>query len=592
MKDFMKYTLATIVGLLAFSIISGIITVVSMAGIMASESTASVVDDNSILRINLSGYIEERAESDPMSFLSGGNSESLALDEMVLSVQKAATNDKIKGIYLEGGSLAANSASAQEFRQALLDFRKSGKFIIAYGDIYTQQAYYICSAADTVLLNPEGILDWHGLSSQPIFYKEAMEKLGVKMQVFRVGSFKSAVEPFTNTEMSEANREQVTSYLTSIWGQMVADVAKSRKIKPETLNALADSLMTMRPAKAALEAKMVDRLVYLDEVKSMLRHKMGCEEDDKLTFASVRDVAKAQDVLDVKDKKVAVYYAYGNIVDDFQGYSPLNGSGPTFAPDKVNTDLQDLADNDEIAAVVIRINSGGGSAYASEQIWRQVELLKEKKPVVVSMGGVAASGGYYISSGAHKIFAEPTTLTGSIGIFGMVPDASELLTQKLGLHSDVVKTNAMSDFGGGLRALNAEECAMMQARVNRGYETFVGRVALGRKMKVDDVKAIAEGRVWTGEQAKKIGLVDELGNLNDAVKAAAKLAKCDEYNVARYPEAEPWWTSLLNKDAGSGYLESQLRATLGDYYTTFGLLRQLKSQNPIQASIMFDPNIK
>lgn len=586
----MKYTLATIVGMLAFSIIVTVISIVSMAGILMSEGASAPIEDNSILRINLSGVMEERTESNPMNFLIGATDDGLGLDELLLSIEKAASNDKIKGIYLEGGALSATPAMLQELRQALVEFHKSGKFIYAYGDTYSQSSYYICSAADTVMLNPEGILDWHGLASEPVFYKEAMEKIGVKMQVFKVGTFKSAVEPFINTEMSEANREQVTSYLTSIWKQMVADVSTSRKIKETQVEILADSLTAMRSASEVKKSKLIDKLVYLDEVKSMLRHQMGLEEDETLTFASVSDVAKSQDVTDVKDKKIAIYYAYGDIVDNIAEDSPLKKSS-SICPTVMNKDLQELADDDDIVAVVIRVNSGGGSAYASEQIWRQIELLKEKKPVVISMGGMAASGGYYISCGANKIIAEPTTLTGSIGIFGMIPDASELLTQKIGLHYDVVKTNALADFGSTGRPMNVQESQLLQARINRGYELFTGRVAMGRKMKIDKVKEIAEGRVWTGRQAKERGLVDQLGNLNDAVKEASKLAKCDEYNVARYPLPTSWLESLSADNTGDDYLESKMRDVMGDYYTTFTLLRQIKQQNPIQARLPFDPNI-
>jgi len=590
MKDFMKYTLATMLGLLLFSIVAGILAIISIAGMIASDNMGAPVEKNSILKINLSGSIEERSTATPWDSFMGADTESLGLDDLLTAIQKAKDNDNIKGIYIEAGSLGATPAMLQELRQALLDFKKSGKFIVSYGDTYSQSSYYVASVADRIMVNPQGGIDWHGLSSEPMFYKDAMAKVGVKMQVFKVGTYKSAVEPFINTEMSEANREQVTSYLTSIWNNMVKEVAASRKISEEKLNLLADSFTIFRPSAELVSSKMADGTAYIDQVKVYLKEKMELDEDDNLTFASVTDVANSETLTGKHDDEIAIYYAFGDIVDQEGGVSSLSG-GASIVSSKVVKDLKNLREDDKVKAVVIRVNSGGGSAYASEQIWREVELLKAEKPVVVSMGGMAASGGYYISSGANKIFAEPTTLTGSIGIFGMFPDASELLTQKIGLKFDAVKTNALSDFGSTGRPLNADESRLIQAHINRGYETFTGRVAMGRKMKVDSVKVIGEGRVWTGEQALKIGLVDKLGNLEDAVKAAAKLAKSEEYNIGRYPAPAPWYEGLLN-DKGSGYLESQLRAVLGEYYTTFSIVRNINTLDHIQMRLPYDPNIK
>ena len=440
------------------------------------------------------------------------------------------------------------------------------------------------------MVNPEGVVDWHGMASEPMFFKDAMAKVGVKMQVFKVGTFKSAVEPFTNTEMSEANREQVTSYLTSIWQNMLNDVSKSRKISVEKLNILADEYTALHPAQFLLENQLVDTLSYIDGVKAYLKQQMDLNDDDELSFISPKAMANAEiPGYKEEDNKVAVYYAVGDIVQTAGGMS-MSGNGPQIIGEKVVNDLRRLREDKDVKAVVLRVNSGGGSAYASEQIWREVELLKAEKPVVVSMGGMAASGGYYISCGANQIYAEPTTLTGSIGIFGMVPDMSELITQKVGVKFDVVKTNALSDFGAMGRPMNAEEGQLMQAMVERGYETFTGRVAIGRKMDIHKVKEIAEGRVWTGEQAKQLGLVDHLGNLDAAVKAAAKLAELDAYNTINYPEPEPWFQSLL-KEKKSGYMEAELRETLGEYYTTFSLLRTIKQQDWLQMRLPFDPNI-
>jgi len=589
MKDFFKYVLATIVGLVLTSIIMTIICIVSMAGMMASEGMSEPVKDNSVLRIKLQGTISEKGgEDNPLAFLSNGEIQDIALDQALDALKKAAKNDKVKGIYLEGGILSSTPAELQELRQGLLEFKKSGKWIVSYADQYSRASYYLCSTADKVYMNPIGMLDWSGMSSEPIFYKGLLEKVGVKMQVFKVGTYKSAVEPYINDKMSDANREQVTSFLGSIWGNMLKDVAQSRKMTVEALNSLADSMTMLAAPEASVKGGLVDKLCYKSEVKEALKKRLKLEDDDKLTFTSIKDVANAEDLNEKVDDEIAVYYAYGEIVDErANGYNQEHN----ITAKEMTIDLQKLAKDKDVKAVVIRVNSPGGSAYASEQIWHEIEILKAKKPVVVSMGGLAASGGYYISCGANKIFAEPTTLTGSIGIFGMIPDASELLTKKLGLSFDVVKTNALSDFGSTGRPFNETECRLMQAYINKGYDLFTGRVAKGRGMAQDSVKAIAEGRVWTGEQALKIGLVDKMGNLDDAIKAAAKLAKVEKYTIAQYPDIEPWYVGLLNKNTND-YMESQMRALLGDYYSSFSLIRNLKNQNPIQARIPFDPNIK
>lgn len=587
MKDFMKYTLATIAGLMLFSIVMTVVSIISFAGIAASEEMSAPIEKKSILRIKLQGTIEERAEEMPFSLalLTGDEKAVIGLDNALTALEKAAANDNIVGIYMEGGALGATPAMTEELRNALLKFKESGKWIIAYGDTYSKSAYYLCSVADRVLLNPEGMLDWSGMASVPVFFKDVLEKIGVKMQVFKVGTYKSAVEPFTNTEMSDANREQVTSYLTSIWENMLEDVAASRGLDVTTLNTLADNQAILSPAIASVEGGLVDTLCYISDVKEILKEKA---EAESLTFVSLDNVAKSETLQEKITEEIAVYYAYGDIVES-------TGTGISqdhqIVSKEVVKDLQELREDDDVKAVVIRVNSGGGSAYASEQIWHEVELLKAEKPVVISMGGMAASGGYYISCGANEIYAEPTTLTGSIGIFGMVPDASELLTQKIGLKFDVVKTNALSDFGATGRPFNATESQLMQNHVNKGYELFTGRVAEGRKMAQDDVKAIAEGRVWTGEQSLEIGLVDKLGDLSDAIASAAKLAELEKYSIGRYPAPAPWYQSLINEKK-EDYLESEMRSLLGEYYTTFSLMRTLDKQDPVQARIPFDPNIR
>ena len=591
MKDFIKYTLATIVGLLLFSTIMTVIFIISIAGMAASEGMTSPIQKKSILKISLNTFMEERADEMPFDFaaLTGSEDETIGLDEAIIALDKAAKNKNILGVYLEGGSLSATPAMAEELRHALTRFKESGKWILAYGDAYSKNAYYLSSLADKIMLNPIGFLDWSGLASEPIFYKGLLEKVGVKMQVFKVGTYKSAVEPFINTSMSDANREQVTSFLTSIWNNMLKDVAQSRAMSVEQLNGLADSMTMLSDPTLSVKSGLVDTLCYISDVKRILKEQAGLDEDDDLRFVTLKDVAHAETLKDKVSDEIAVYYAYGDIVEETGGMS--FSTEHQIVGKKVIKDLQRLREDDDVKAVVMRVNSGGGSAYASEQIWKEVTLLKEKKPVIVSMGGMAASGGYYISCAANKILAEASTLTGSIGIFGMIPDPSELLTQKLGLNFDVVKTNALSDLGAMGRPLNETEGAMLQSHINQGYELFTGRVADGRKMKQDDVKAIAEGRVWTGEQALGIGLVDKLGDLDDAIAAAAEAAGIEKYSVGRYPDSEPWYADLLEKQKKS-YLEEEMRATLGEYYNSFNLLRTLSRQAPVQARIPFDPNIR
>ena len=591
MKSFIKYTMATVVGIFLTMTLFTIISIISLAGMMATEGMSAPIKEKSILRLDLSGTLAERSDSNPFAALMGEENTALSLEDALLALDKAAKNENIIGVYLEGGAMGANPGMAQELRQALVEFKESGKWVVAYGDSYGKTAYYLSSVADSVLLNPEGNVDFGGMASQIMFYKDVMEKIGVKMQVFKVGTYKSAVEPFICTEMSPANREQVTSYLFSIWTNMLKDVAESRNMEVGKLNSLADSLTMISEASVALNGGLVDKLCYMDEVKAILREKSGLEdEDDDLVFASVADVAKSETLDEKVDEQVAVYYAYGEIVQS-QGTGLGMSQEHQIVGEKMIKDLQDLREDDDVKAVVIRVNSPGGSAFASEQIWREVCLLKEKKPVVVSMGGMAASGGYYISCAANRIFAEPTTLTGSIGIFGMIPDMSELMTEKIGLKFDVVKTNEMSDIGTMARPFNEAESAQMQKMINRGYDLFTKRVADGRGMAQDSVKLLAEGRVWTGEQGLNIGLVDELGNLDDAVAHAAELAKVEKFRAVPYPGADNPFDQLLNQTKG-GYLDSELRELLGEGYAVYSLVRNVKDADRIQARMPFEMNIQ
>lgn len=586
MKDFIKMVGATMVGLILLSIVSFFFIIIGAVGILASSEEGTQVAGESILHIKLQGEVTERAKDDFMATLNGEQT-SVALDEVLKAIGNAANNDKIKGIYLEGGAIAGDPAMLQEIRQALERFKESKKWIVAYADNYTQGSYYVCTAANELYMNPYGMLDWHGLGSEAIFFTDVMKKLGVKMQVYKVGSFKSAVEPFINTEMSEPNREQVASYLSSIWNNMLADVSSARGLTTDRLHNLADSMQTFADPSSLVEAKMVDKLMYKDEMRSLLKSKMGIAGDKKLCFVTPKELADEKKGINISTDQIAVYYAYGNIVDDATG-GLMGGTEAEIAPAPMNTELDKLANDDKVKAVIIRVNSGGGSAYASEQIWRQVTLLKEKKPVVISMGGMAASGGYYISAGASHIVAEPTTLTGSIGIFGMVPDVSELMTEKIGLHYDVVKTNRYADFGTMSRPMNDEEGKMMQTYVERGYDLFTKRVAMGRGISQDSVKSIAEGRVWTGEQAKQLGLVDELGDLQTAIKAAARLAGIEEYITADYPAQKTLLEEIMSEqNLGDEYMQAQTRSALGEYSELFYCIRNIDRMNRIQARLPY-----
>ena len=591
MKSFMKHTMATVVGIFITMVLLTVICFVSLAGMLATEGMSSPIEKNSILRLSLNGQLSACSQNNPFASLMGDDNKPLSLAETLTALRKGAANDKIKGIYIEAGSLAASPATAQELRQALVEFKKSGKWIVAYGDDYDKMTYYLASVADSVLLNPQGTMNFNGLASQILFFKDLMDKVGVKMQIFKVGTYKSAVEPYIATERSPANREQVTSCLSSIWNNIIRDVAASRDMEFTALNALADSLTATEEASFCVKAGLVDALCYMDEVEKILREKCHLEdEDDELQFASVTDVAMSE-VLDEKvDEQIAVYYACGDIVQSRPSGASGMSSAEMIVGEEVIKELKELREDDDVKAVVIRVNSPGGSAYASEQIWREVCLLKEKKPVVVSMGGMAASGGYYISCAADRIFAEPTTLTGSIGIFSMIPDVSELMTQKIGIKSDVVKTNALADFGVMGRPFNETESALLQKMVERGYDTFTRRVAEGRGLSQDSVKIIGEGRVWTGEQGLDIGLVDELGNLEAAVAYAAKKAELKDYRTVAYPEPANPFASFLNQTK-SDYLETELQEILGENYQAYSLLRNIKDMDRLQARIPFYPNI-
>lgn len=591
MKDFIKNVLATMVGMFGFFIVMGVIAMMSIIGMIASGNAAQNVEKNSVFVLNLSGTISEQGSENPLSMFTGDNSLNSGLNDILSSIKKAKANDDIKGIYIEAGALAANYATLQEIRNALADFRKSGKWIVAYGDFYTQGAYYVASVADKVYINPKGIVDWHGIGAQTMFYKDFMAKFGVKWEVVKVGTFKSATETFTEEKMSDANRLQTQTFIDGTWRNVCDAVSKSRGISVDSLNSYADSYLALQATETLVKAKMVDGMMYGDQVKDAVKKMMKLEKDDiqQLTL---------NDMLNVKDGKVegseiAVYYAEGDIVQDPKA-ATMFGNNNYIASRKVCKDLEDLMNDDDVKAVVVRINSGGGDAYASEQMWHQMSELRKVKPVVVSMGDYAASGAYYMSAPASWIVAQPNTLTGSIGIFAVIPDLSGLVTTKLGVRFDEVKTNRNSTFGNLMaRPFNAEEKAMLQASVNRGYSLFRQRVAEGRRLPVESVEKIAQGRVWLATDALNIKLVDQLGGIDDAVKKAAQLAKLKEYYTSDYPAAASWMDAMLNSMSSSGtYLDEQLRQTLGDFYQPFTMLRSIDKREAIQARIPYAISIK
>ena len=583
---FFQALLAVVIGGVVTSIFSTMIFFGVLGAVVSAGEVPAVITDHSVLCINLDATVEERAENNPFDkLLGGGYAEAQGLDDILVAIREAKTNSKIEGIYLKGGVLNTEAATIQEIRKALVDFKESGKFILAYAEIYSQGGYYLASVADKIMMNPSGMLEWKGLASQPIFYKELLEKLGVDMQVFRVGTYKSAVEPFICTEMSDANRAQVQSFVNDIWGNFLTDVSESRKISVDSLNAFANDYMFFDKAETTIDYGFVDTLVYDNGVRDVLRNHIGGVKVNLVTPKELASVVVPQ----TKDNEIAVYYAFGEIVDEKT--SGLSGGDAEIVGSKIVKDLDKLMNDDKVKAVVLRINSPGGSAFASEQMWNAIELLKAKKPVVVSMGDYAASGGYYMSCNANRIFAEPTTLTGSIGIFGMVPNVSGLLTEKLGLHFDVVKTNDAADFGAMGRGFNKKETAAMQAYIERGYDLFLTRVANGRGMTKEAVNEIAQGRVWTGQQALGIGLVDQLGTLEDAIAYAAELAETPDYAVGNYPAKDDFMTQFLDATK-ENYLERELRVLLGEHYRSLNVLKQIEGGNYLQARMPYDPNVR
>lgn len=597
MKDFFKYTLATICGIILLSIIGGILFMISLVGIVASSNKTTTAPENSVFVLKLNGTIEERGEeASPFSMLMGEiDMDVMGLNDIVASIKKAKNEENIKGIYIEGGISSFDApATAQQIRDALKDFRKSGKWVVAYADQYMQASYYVASVADKVYMNNTGMLDFKGLGGKGEYMKGLYDKLGIKYQVAKVGKYKSYVERSTMTGMSDYDREQREAYTQGIWQHWLKDIAESRKVTVEQLDQLAnDSIMGLANAKDYVTAKLVDKLMYPDEVSKEIKALLKLKDDDDIHQMSLADMINLPKKDKDKGEKIAVYYAYGSIVDSEA--TGLFSSDHSIVGKTTVEDLNKLAKDDDVKAVVLRVNSGGGSAVASEQIWHAIKNLKAKKPIVVSMGGAAASGGYMISAAANYIIAEPTTITGSIGIFGMIPNFSGLVTDKLGVTFDGVKTNKYTDYEENLvlGKENSQEMRYMQSYVDRGYINFLDIVADGRKMSRDAVDSIAQGRVWLAKDALKIKLVDKLGSLDDAVKKAAELAKVKEYHTATYPAPASWFEQLLNSsDKKGSYLDSEMRQVLGDLYQPFVELRRDMQCSRLQAKLPYRLEVK
>lgn len=588
MKDFFKNVFATFVGIFLFVLVTLLLGFVCIFGMVLSSESTTEIENNSVLVINLSGPLSERSDKNVMAEFIGNVASGVSLEDVLSGIEKAKTNKNIKGIYIEAGAFAPNSyASLQEIREALIDFKKSHKWIVAYGDSYTQSSYYLASVANDVYLNPQGMLDWHGLSSQRIYLKDMLAKFGVKMQVSKVGTYKSATEMFTEEKMSDADRQQTSTYLNGIWKYLLKGVSESRNIPIAKLNEYADSVITFANPTSYLKMKLIDKLLYTDQVRNEVKKRLGINSDDEIHQISLTDLKAVEPAKG--GSEVAVYYAYGDIVDSPVSNTSFNQH--SIVGKDVCNDLKELMDDDDVKAVVIRVNSGGGSAFASEQMWHQIMELKKVKPVVVSMGGYAASGGYYMSVPANWIVAEPTTITGSIGIFGMFPDFSGLASEKLGIKFDEVKTNKNGTFGSTMRPLTPDEMRMLQVYIDRGYTTFKNRVAQGRNLTMAQVEAIAQGHVYTGEDALKIKLVDELGGLDKAVKKAAQLAKIDNYYKVSYPSPVNWFDQIFGENVQDNYLNEQLYTSLGIFYQPISILRTINQQSAIQARLPYIINI-
>ena len=594
MKDFWKMFLAALLAIIVGSIVTGLLSflffIFTMAQIASFSSLQGeseyVVPNHSVLRLDFTEVKEVTYRNPWDSYLNNGNDQAVSLTQLLNAIDNAKKNPKIDGIYLTSSAPVAGMASLSEIRQRLLDFRKSGKFVVAYADNYAQAGYYLASAADELYLNPQGAVDLHGIASTTLFYKQTLAKLGVEMNVFKVGTYKGAVEPYTNTQLSDANREQMNSFTQALWSEILKDISVSRNIEATALNAMVDEAPLFYTAKEYMQNKLVDTVLYSREMKGVLNSYLDQDEDESISFVSVGEMNRARAISRNRgiDGLVKVIYAEGNIIDGDDGVSGYGNINRTLASELIR-----VAEDDDIDAVVMRVNSPGGSAFVSDVIWDAVEYVKSLKPIVISMGDYAASGGYYISCAANYIYAEPGTITGSIGIFGMFPSFAGT-AEKIALTYDGVKTNQYADLGNALRPLTDGEKALFQKMVEQGYDTFITRVANGRNLSKAMVDSIGQGRVWTGEQALERKLVDAMGGLDDAIVKAAALAKMTNYKVVYNDRAELSWKKMLRS-----FGISTTRATLNEFFTNDEIeavrrARLLRSMTGAQAIIPYMVN--
>jgi len=584
MKNFLKYTLATITGIIIASILFFIVMLAGFSAIVSSGNKPVSISNNSILVLKAGVPIPDRGDQNPFSGLDLFNmtiTPAPGLNEILQNIEKASGDNKIKGILIENGLLPAGWATTEEIRNALLKFRENGKFVISYSDyVLTQQCYYLSTAADKIYINPGSMVDFKGLSSDVMFFKKALEKIGVEVQVTRHGKFKGAVEPFILDKLSEENKTQIKDYAGSLWNQILSDISESRGLPVAQLNRIADNL-DGNIASRALETRLVDGLIYRDALIDTLKAISGINTDKDLNLVSMTKYSKVPDTKMTYSakNKIAVIYASGTIVTGKGNENNIGGNSYADLIRKVKKDTS-------VKAIVLRVNSPGGNAIASDIIWNELNLAAKVKPVVISMGNYAASGGYYISAPGTKIYANPMTISGSIGVFGIIPNARKLLEQKLGLTTEVVNTNKNSDFPSVYRPMNNYEKEMMQLSIENIYSDFVNKVAAGRKMSARSVDSIGQGRVWSGNSAQKIGLVDEIGGLKDAISGAAKLAGIEHYSVRELPVIEDPYTRILTQLSGEVRM-SILKKELGESVTYYNMVKEIKDLSGIQARLPY-----
>lgn len=565
----------------------GLISIVFICTLIGVATSMSSTPDytpksNTVYKLTLEGSLSDNVQENPIAALMSETEKALSLKDILSTIQTAKNNTNISGIYIEAKSLSAGSASLEAIRRALTDFKESGKFVVAYSDNYSQGCYYLCSVADKVFLNPQGTLGLVGMASQTMFYKEMLKKIGVDMMIFKVGTYKGAVEPFMLDKLSDANREQIQSYMGTIWDNVVNGIAEARNIPVADINHFANQGLAFGNAEKTVECGLIDELKYRPEAEEFVKELAG-QSDKRLQTANITKLKSIKKTDKVKTDRIAILYAEGEIKAEASS-SPYNQEQAI--TEKVASELIKLKNDDNVKAVVLRVNSPGGSAFVSEQIWRQVVELKKVKPIVVSMGDIAASGGYYISCAASKIVAEPNTLTGSIGIFGIFPNVTGLF-DKLSLTTDVVKTNTYADLGDMSRPMREDEKVLIQSFVERGYDTFLTRCADGRDMSKEAINEIGQGRVWTGEQAKERGLVDELGGIDTAIETAASLADLTDYSLTYVSGSKDFWKEFIEKQLGEVKI-SVVKSVLGSEYEYFKTLNNIKSTTGIQTRLPYD----